>query len=227
MYKISKSYLLFTLLFLAIIACTNKSVPSIKEHCACFDSIVYQPKDRIDYEKAVNNCLYEVQTTISETLKNEPDTTKHSKLEGQCYLALDDCDSYVLHFNQMDKLSATPSPSKIENAEDCAIMKNGKFENISWDENISISKTPSEEVITYWDRGGVQDKLKIEWIDSCSYKMTLTETTDQEQADLKQLGDTYFVRILEVRSDTVTYELNLKGFIQLGQLRKIEGHEPL
>ena len=221
MFKISKSYLLLTLLFPAIIACTHKSVPFIQEHCACFDSITYLPINRITYEKAVNNCLYEVQRAINETLKNEPDTTKHSVLVDQCYLTLEDCDSYQMHLTHMDKLSATPNRSKIKNADDCAIMKSGKFENISWNEKIIISKTPTEEIITYLDRGGVYDKLKIEWIDSCSYKMILTETNDHEQAATKQLGDAYFVRILEVSGDTVMYELNLRGFLQLGQLRKL------
>lgn len=105
----------------------------------------------------------------------------------------------------------------------CSDFKIGKFKMggsqdrrlvyVTRDEEYQIETSPEDNSVT---------RMKIEWIDSCNYKVKYIESTDSDMD--KYLGTELNVRILEINGNVMKFKATMEGveYVMIDEMVKIE-----
>lgn len=87
-------------------------------------------------------------------------------------------------------------------------FKDGDYFLVGTNQNIVITRKGSKNIVKYLDTGN-ESVFEIVWIDDCSYYLLLKNTNFSQETNF--VGDTMLVKVLDIKGDTVHYDINIKS----------------
>lgn len=114
---------------------------------------------------------------------------------------------------------AIPFISFIHVAPDCSIMKAGTFKYLDVpDDPSAYFEIDGKKHTEYHENGKYIMRSKIEWINECTYELTLKKS-DNPALDFKR-GTTMRVTIEDTQGNIISYKATMGGNSWHGKLKK-------
>lgn len=207
-------------LFLGFLSssCTmkNDATKVAEKFCNCSDSIMKNNSDvhkrNIELEDCFQLVLNEIQNHSNDSVSRY-----HFGLNVSNMIKTNCANWPTIEKNYKTK-TQTSEVLKREPRKCREFFVDGEYEILGNNVPMKIIRKGNENISRRTDIG-CETKFEIQWIDDCTYNLISKSTNCVDERHL--MGDTILVRVVEIKYDTVHYELEAHSFTFPQIMRKI------
>ena len=197
----------YPFLVLVLLSCRDKDIAVVlaQDYCDCCDDAMngnYRYAERYyKFHICYGNLLISIDQQTGKKLDQY-------LLRQQVYDIISERRPGYLYYKQHFTEVRETSDDLLVNPGKCrAAFGEGLFDAGNFIEPVFVTRKDSKHLITYVE-SNFKTLYKVIWIDDCSHYMILESTTRPDQ--MKRIGDTSFIKIIEVRGDTIDIDVTRK-----------------
>jgi hypothetical protein len=185
--------------------------------CNCIQTLNVL-KDKLDFSIKSQNCYGEL---LKKLINENQNAFDYVELKAILTFGLaQKCANWRSFHDEEMKYLHEEEESKIKDQDLCRIVREGIFTQSDSFEDIEITMMDSVQLVTY-KRQGYHTKSRIKWLDGCSYKLILIESTHPYERRVEEIEGDRIIRIIDIiNNDTVIYQTERKGLYDIGSMTK-------
>ncbi len=199
-------YLLLPIIGLLLLSCSTKKIATkiANDFCNCTDSIMNLNIDLTTKKNKLEVCGFYYFQDIE---KNSIDNISKKKLEKSVFKRIKSTCPYISKYKDMFNVKRTISDSLSSNSYKCKdFFIDGEYMPIGSDLPIKIIRKGAENIVVNTE-SKCETIYTVEWISDCEYFLILKADNCMNRTNL--LEDSLFVRIIDIKNDTIHYDLDV------------------
>ena len=171
----------------------------------CIESILKSNDDltskRIKLEKCAYDMYKEIERESKDSISRKELYDKVAQIRLKKY---SDFEKLYKLFDEKRQMTL----SLQNNSNNCKeYFKDGDYVPVGNDMPIIIKRIGLKNIAKYTDTG-YESISEVKWIDNCKYYLILKTTNCPE--DINWIGDSLLVRVIDIKSDTIHFEIDMK-----------------
>jgi hypothetical protein len=199
-----KNKVLLLLGFILFSCSINKNAAIIAENfCNCNDSIMKSDEDLNIKRVKLEDCHFNLSRDIDRISKDSISKVRLSSTVTK--LIESSCSEYYIIGNLYNQKRSIATDLEKNSFRCREFFIDGEYVPVGVNVPLRVIRKGAENIVKYLDYG-CESIFEVKWIDDCEYYLIQKSTSCFDQEILN--GDSLLVRIIEIKNDTVHYEID-------------------